>query len=86
LGFVPQPNLRKSDILLEKILRYRKKSAFDGKVKSSPYLIKIGKASQILSDDSCFLYFEETKDAAQPKAKIVVGLFTKPSNFIWLIL
>ena len=57
---------------------------FDGKEKSLPIVLN-WQGAQILSDDSYFSYFsyfEETKDAAQPKAKIEVGLFTKPSNFI----
>ena len=41
---------------------------------------KIGKARKSLSDDTYFSYVEAMKDAAQPKAKIEVGLFTKPSK------
>jgi len=47
-------------------------------IKSSPILLN-WQGAQILSDDTYFSYVEETKDEAQPKAEIEVGLFTKPS-------
>ncbi len=34
----------------------------------------------MLSDDSYLVYYEETKNAVQPKAKIAIRLFAKPTN------
>jgi len=39
---------------------------------------KIGKASQIPKNEAYFSYSAVMRDAAQPKAKIEIGLFTKP--------
>ena len=60
-----------------------KRPASDGKEKNSP-ILKFGKASQIPKNEAYFSYAAGIRDAAQPKAKIEVGLFTKPSLYFFV--